>query len=263
MRLQIPTTHGIAIHRVLVPMQTSPGGTATTTATPEPTSTVSPYPDPVNLLNNTYSVFGRITNVHFEDIITGDQTNVEHLGIDATGIANCTSQMATVKATDSVPGTSQATTRHFKFIQKGKNYWRRQLVNDSSHHQWRKVKASAVAPFGFSLDNPLACTPSSSGGSGSGSGSDVLKDPVNLGPVTYHGVKTWHVQVTEVSTDAQGNSSEAKLEFYISQDHFLPYGYRVTIDDPTQNITLTFEQVLTQFGKKNTIPTPKVGSTKP
>jgi hypothetical protein len=192
--------------------------------------------------------------------VNGEQTNISKLVLDATGVANCSpATLATVKGTDSVPGTAEKKTYHYKFIQKKKNYWKRQLVNDKTHKKWTKSTNNNVTMGLF--DNPLSCTAGSS--SGSGSGDTALKDLLNLGPVTYHGVSTWHLQGTEVSTDANGNTSNALLEFYVSQDQFLPYGYKVTIDDTTQNVHLVYEQVLTQFGKKVTVPTPKIGSTTP
>jgi len=101
------------------------------------------------------------------------------------------------------------------------------------------------------------------GHGGSGGVSDQLKDVVNQGSSTYHGVLTWHVTATDVTTDTQGNTTETPLDFYIGQSQALIYGYKETFNDPANSITLSFEQVLVQFGKKVSVPTPKIGATTP
>lgn len=260
--LKIPSGHGVLLRRVVVPMQAVPTATPQATAQASPTAapspTQSPYPDPLNILNNSFTVLERITQVHWEYIITGDQTSVEHLGVDAKGTANCTSELGKVKGTDALLGTSQKSTVHFEFVQKGKKYFKKSL--SGSNKTWKTAKAKDVAPFGFSLDNPLVCPSSSSTG---GSGGTTLSSLVNQGSATYHGVKTWHLTATGTTTDSQGNELDVQYDFYISQDHFLMYGYKVGITVPSQDITESFEQVLTQFGKKVSIPTPKPGATTP
>lgn len=275
--IAIPSLHGLRLHRILLPRQ-STGGTATPTSTgggtptpaptASPTPTTSPYPDPVNLLQQSLNLFSAVRAVHFQDIYTGDVTNTEHLGINGTGYANCKPSMyAAVNAKDALLGTAQKATAKYDMIEIKGSTWKKNLKGKK--HVWTKVKRSKTYVFGqFTIDNPLECPSTSSGGgsgtgNGSGGGSDQLTDLVNLGPATYHGIKTWHLQGTDVSTDAQGNTSQANLEFYISQSHALPYGYRVTIADATQNLTLSFEQYLSQFGKKVTVKAPKVGSRKP
>jgi hypothetical protein len=261
--LAIPSMHGLQVHRVLLPHQSTGNGTPTPTASP----TTSPYPDPVNLLDQSLTLYQAIRAVHFQDVYTGDITNTEHLSITGTGYANCTPSMfAAVNAKDALLGTAQKATAKYDMIEKKSTTWKKNL--QGKKRVWAKVKRSKTNVFGqFTIDNPLACpTTSSGGGSGTGNGSggtDQLTNLVNLGPATYHGVQTWHLQGTDISTDAQGNTSQANLEFYISQSHALPYGYRVTVADASQNLTLVFDQYLWQFGKKVTVPTPKVGSSKP
>lgn len=257
------------VPRAAAPLQTGstsvPGSTAT--PTPEPSATVSPYPDPVTLLTDALNLFPRFTSVQFEDIFNAVQTNVEQIKVDGKGVANCTPAVyAHVTGKDKILGTSQTKTVNFQFEQKKTTTWKKDLRTKGAH-TWKKVKASAVVPYGLiSIDNPLACPSSStggSGGSGGSNGTDTLKDPINLGPLTYNGYAVWHVRATEISTDSQGNTQEATLEFFITRDHFLPVGYKVTVNDPDHNITETFEQRMKAFGTKVTIPVIHAGATTP
>ncbi|HEX6507736.1 MAG TPA: hypothetical protein VF221_08910, partial [Chloroflexota bacterium] len=139
----------------------------------------------------------------------------------------------------------------------------------SSKNKWTKVKASAAAAFTFPVDNPLVCPNASSGsGSGSGSGSSSsgpqIKDLTNLGPDTIAGVSVWHIQATEVDTDpTTGQTTQATIDYYLGQQHPLPYKYSATVDDTANGIKLVFQQLLNKFGEKVTISAPKIGSTKP
>jgi len=253
------------------------GGTATpatpvASPTAVPTGTAvagcSTCPDPVTLLNNTISVYGQITSAHFDLITDGVQTGIEHLHIDATGDANCKgpSMTAHVTGSDVLLGTSQSRKVN-EYITQIKNTIYIKPTTGTKKGTWTKSKSQQLQVFSFPIGNPLLCSATTGGGSGSGSGStttsDQLKDVVNLGGDTFQGIKVWHVRATDVSVDANGQTSQAQLDFFISQDHFLPYKFTVTVADSTQNITVVQSQVLTKFGKKVTVKAPKIGSRTP
>jgi hypothetical protein len=86
---------------------------------------------------------------------------------------------------------------------------------------------------------------------------------VNLGPSKFQGNDVWHVRATDVSVDAQGQTTEQTLDFLIGQKPFLPYVFSVTLNDTQSNTTLVEKQILTKFGKKVQVKAPKVGSTTP
>jgi len=260
-RLLMPGLQGSGVHRVALPLAAPQdnGGTPTATATgtpqpPSPTPTTSPYPDPVALLTNAINLYTSIKNIHFSDIYVGTQTGSQPLQVNATGtgVANCTpSDYVKVKGVASIPGTAQRATVKYEMVQRKNTYWKKNLTGKGKH-VWKKVTESKTEAFGFSFDNPLACGATSSGGSG---GTDTLKDIVNLGPTTYHGQKVWHIQATDVSTDTSGTTTTALLDYWVTQGATtLPVGYKVTIDDATQGISVSLEQVLSQLGKKVKIP---------
>jgi hypothetical protein len=53
------------------------------------------------------------------------------------------------------------------------------------------------------------------------------------------------------------------LDYYVGQQHPLPYKYLATVDDTTGGVKLVFQQLLGKFGEKITIKAPKVGSAQP
>ncbi|MDQ2745248.1 MAG: hypothetical protein M3Z66_23530 [Chloroflexota bacterium] len=271
----LPAIGYLKAHRVFLPLQAAatatPGASATPgtpVATGTPSTTATPtgpsYPDPVQLLQETISAYGALNSVHFEDITDGAQTGTEKLHIDAVGDATCKGPAfkAHVRGTDTQVATSQKRSVNYYLIQYGSKFFTKSGKKNST---WKTSTASKSLAFSFSTDNPLACpNASSSSGSGSGGSSPQIKDVVNLGPESFHGVQVWHVRATQVTVDsATGNTSDAQLDFFISQDHFLPYGYNVSVADAKTNITLGLSQLLTKFGKKVTVTKPKPGSKKP
>ncbi len=273
--IMLPAIGYLKAHRVFFPLQTAatatPGTTATAgtpVATGTPSTTATPtgpsYPDPVMLLQETISAYGALNSVHFEDITDGAQTGTEKLHIDAVGDATCKGPAfkAHVRGTDTQVATSHKRSVNYYLVQYGAKFFTKSAKKNST---WKSSTATKAQAFGFSTDNPLACpNASSSSGSGSSGSSPQIKDVVNLGPESFHGVQVWHVRATQVTVDSQsGNTSDAQLDFYISQDHFLPYGYNVSVADTKTNVTLGLSQLLTKFGKKVTVTKPKPGSKKP
>ena len=246
------------------------GGTPTPTVTPQPVATPSPtanpnHPDPVTILSNAITVYSQLKTSHFEMVIDGEQTGVEKLHIDVPGDATCSgpSMKGTASASDTLEGTSQARKLKENFIQVKARTW---LKSTATKKRWKRQSGNRFTVFSFPIDNPLICS-SSSGGSGSGSGSsgatDQLKDVVNLGPSSFQGTPVWHIQATDVTVDAQGQTSEQKLDFLIGQKPYLPFVFSVSLNDPQNNVTLVEKQILTKFGKKVQVKAPKEGSTKP
>ena len=272
--IMLPAIGYLKAHRVFLPLQTAatatPGASATPgtpVATETPSVTTTPtgpsYPDPVQLLQETISAYGALNSVHFEDITNGAQTGMVKLHIDAVGDATCKGPAfkARVRGTETQIATSQKRSVDYYLVQYGTKNFTKSAKKNST---WKSSTATKAEAFGFSTDNPLACPNASSSGSGSGGSSPQIKDVVNLGPESFHGVQVWHVRATQVTVDSQtGDTSDAQLDFYISQDHFLPYGYNVSVADAKTNITLGLSQRLTKFGKKVTVTKPKPGSKKP
>ena len=274
--IMLPAIGYLKAHRVFLPLQTAATATPSTagTATPgtpvatgTPSATATPtgpnYPDPVTLLQKTISAYGALNSVHFEDITDGAQAGKEKLHIDAVGNATCKGPAfkARVRGTDTQLSTSQKRSVDYYLVQYGTKIFTKSAKKNSV---WKSSTASKSLAFGFSTDNPLACPSAGSSGSGSGGSAPQIKDVVNLGPESFHGVQVWHVRATQVTVDSQtGTTSDARLDFYISQDHFLPYGYNVSVADAKTNVTLGLSQVLTKFGKKVTVTKPKPGSKTP
>lgn len=182
-----------------------------------------------------------------------------------------------IVASDSLEGTQQSRKVNEYFVQIKNTVYTKTMKTSllrflaaakpaAKNGIWAKSKAHRIQVFSFPVDNPLIC-PSASSGSGSGSSgsgtTDQLKNLVDIGADTFQGVAVWHIRGTDVSVDPTGKTSEAQLDFLVSQDHFLPYVFSVTVVDPSQNITVVQKQVLTQFGKKVSVKAPKVGSSKP
>ena len=263
---RVPSFSALWRHTDNVALQT--GATATPTATPQPTTTPTPgptanpaYPDPVTLLNNAITVYSALKSSHFEIVIDGEQTGVEKLHIDVPGDATCKgpSMKGNASASDTLEGTSQSRKLKEKFIQvKTKTF----INSTSTKKRWAQQKGTRFTVFSFPIDNPLICT-TDTGGTGSGGTTDQLKDLVNLGPSTFQGTAVWHVRATDVTVDAQGQTSEQTLDFLIGQKPYLPYVFSVTVTDPQSNATLVEKQILTKFGKKVQVKAPKVGSTTP
>ncbi|HEX6509383.1 MAG TPA: hypothetical protein VF221_17275, partial [Chloroflexota bacterium] len=116
----LPAIGPFHTRRVFLPMQTTATDTPGPTASPTPPPTSNPaYPDPVTLLQNMFNVYGLLNGVHFEYITDGDQQGTVKLHIDAVGDANCKgpSLRATVKAKETLVGTSQSKSSNFNLIQ--------------------------------------------------------------------------------------------------------------------------------------------------
>jgi hypothetical protein len=257
------------------------GGTGTpTTATPvtptvqpSPTATSGPsYPDPIALLNTSITKFEAISSVKFTQSQVAEQTNVEKITVNATGVASCKGDYVHVKGSDQILGTAQNKKVDYWFEQTVKDFFKKQVVTDATKHKWQKVKAKSTYPFGFSgwsVENPLFCfqPASTGGGSGGGSGDSgggtALRNLVNLGPASYAGANTWHIQATDDGQDDQGNPQHLVLDYYVTQDFSVLVGFKATFTDPNHDITETAEQKFLNPGKKVTIPKIKVGSTKP
>lgn len=265
--------HMTALGSNRVDMQIGGTGTPTTapTAAPTPSPTSgSVYPDPVTLLGTAAQKLSAVNSITFTQKQVAEQTNVEKISISASGVANCKADYVHVKGSDSVEGTSQRKKVDYWFEQTIKSYYKKQVVNDSTHHTWKHVSAKATYPFGasaWSVDNPLPCFvpagSSSSGSTGNGSGGSALRNLTNLGPTTYAGASAWHLQATDDGQDSQGNPQHLILDYYITQNSTVLLGFKATLTAPTQNIVETAEQQFRKPGKKVTIPKIKVGSTKP
>lgn len=248
---------------------TAPTSGPTTAPTPSPTSGPT-YPDPVTLLGTAVQKLSVVNSVTFTLKQTAEQTNVEKITINATGVANCKAEYVHVKGSDNVEGTSQTKKINYWFEQTLKDYFKKQVVNDKTHHTWKKVSAKSTYPFGasaWSVDNPLPCFvpagSSSSGSSGDGSGGSTLRNLTNLGPATFGGASTWHLQATDDGQDSQGNPEHLVIDYYVAQSSSVLIGFKATLTAPAQNIIETAEQQFKKPGKKVSIPKIKVGSKKP
>lgn len=272
--VMLPAIGPYGVRRAFLPQQAAdtptPTGTPVATDTPTPGPTSNPaYPDPVTILQNSFSVYGLLNGVHFENITDGDQQGTVSLHIDAKGDATCKgpSLKASVTGKETLEGTSQSKSSKFNLIQVKNKYF---LKSKSTKNVWKKSTAKGATIFSFTIDNPLACQSASSGsGSGSGSGSSgtpttQIKDLTNAGPDTVAGVSVWHIKATEVDVDpTTGQTTQALLDYYIGQQHPLPYKYLATVDDTVNGIKLSFQQLLGKFGEKVTIKAPTIGSSKP
>lgn len=256
--VHIPMKHRTITQHVMIPLQTGVTATPTSEPAPTPSPTQSPYPDPTTLLTNAFNSFEALKGIHFQYVVTGDETNVEHLTINATGKANCTAQMTTVTARDTLLSTNQKASEHYEFIQKGKKYYKKPL--SGSKQTWRSVKLKDVSPAGFEITNPLVCPSTTTSGGGSGSGNQTPL--VNQGPLTYHGTKVWDITTTLTDT-SQGDTIQENYDFYVSQDRQLLFGIKATVLDPSQNVTVSEEEIHSQLGTKVSVPTPKSGSKTP
>lgn len=268
--LPSPSGHGgtVAVGRVMLPADTNATPTPTAATTPQPTETPQPtattgpsYPDPVSILQGMFQVTELLVSTHFTQ--TYQQTGAVNFNIAATGDAVCKGPAlkAHVTAKASLAGTAQSQSSDFYLIQVKKNYFRR---SKSTHNVWQKAKAKQVAPYGFTVDNPLPC-PNTAGSSsgGSGSPSSQIKNLVNLGPTTVNGVSVWHIHAIDVEVDSTGATLELPVDWYVSQDHSLLYKYTSSVNDTNHNEKATFTLGLSKFGEKITIKSPKLGSSKP
>jgi hypothetical protein len=237
----------------------TPGVIQTPTPAPTVTATTNPFPDANSILASTFAVYQLLKSVHYEQITDGEQLSIEKVHLDARGYVTCKNLAINGRITgsDTLEGTSQTTKIDFLYTQIKKAVYLRQKKANS---RWIKGKPADLSQFGITVDNFLFC---SSATTSSGTPSSVIKDLTNLGPASFQGIPMWHIHATQVSVDATGKTSEATLDFLISQDHFLPYVYTVTVNDTTNKVTLVEKQILTQFGKKVTIKAPKIGSQKP
>ena len=267
--LLLPAVGPLGTRRAFVPQQTSdtPTPTGTPVATPSPTANPG-YPDPVTLLQNSFSVYGQLNGIHFENITDGEQQSTVKLHIDAVGDATCKGPSLKAKVTgkETLEGTSQSKSTTFNLIQVKNSYYKKAKT---TKNVWKKITAKNATVFTFTVDNPLSCPNATSGsGSGSGSGSSTpttqIKDLKNVGPDTVSGVPVWHIQATEIDVDSTtGVTTQALLDYFIGQQHPLPYKYSATVNDTTNGVKLVFTQLLGKFGEKVTIKAPKVGSATP
>lgn len=267
--MMLPAIGPLGVRRAFLPQQAvdTPTPTGTPVATPSPTANPA-YPDPVTLLQNSFSIYGLLNGVHFENITDGNQQGTVSLHIDAVGDATCSGPALKAKVTgkESLQGTTQSKSSNFSLIQVKNSYFKKAK---STKRVWKKIKAKTATVFSFTVDNPLACQNASTGtGSGSGSGSTTpttqIKDLTNLGPDTVGGISVWHIQATEIDVDpTTGVTTQALLDYYVGQQHPLPYKYSATVNDTTNGIKLVFQQLLGKFGEKVSIKAPKVGSAKP
>lgn len=265
--IMLPAIGSLKLRRAFLPQQAADTATPTATVAPTPAPTTNPaYPDPVTLLQNSFSVYGALTGVHFENITDGDQQSTIKIHIDAVGDATCKGPSLKAKVTgkETLEGTTQSRSNNFNLIQVKNSYFKK---GKSTKNVWKKSTATAAAVFTFPVDNPLSC-PNASSSTGSGSGSTTpttqIKDLTNLGPDTVAGVSVWHIQATEINVDpTTGATTQALLDYYVGQAHPLPYKYLATVNDTTNGIKLVFQQLLGKFGEKVTIKAPTVGSSKP
>jgi hypothetical protein len=265
--IMLPAIGSLKLRRAFLPQQAAATATPTGTVAPTPAPTTNPaYPDPVTLLQNSFSVYGALTGVHFENITDGDQQSTIKIHIDAVGDATCKGPSLKAKVTgkETLEGTTQSRSNNFNLIQVKNSYFKK---GKSTKNVWKKSTATAAAVFTFPVDNPLSC-PNASSSTGSGSGSTTpttqIKDLTNLGPDTVAGVSVWHIQATEINVDpTTGATTQALLDYYVGQAHPLPYKYLATVNDTTNGIKLVFQQLLGKFGEKVTIKAPTVGSSKP
>jgi hypothetical protein len=268
----------IQLRQIRIPLQTgataTPTGTAVSgTPTPTPTATATnTYPDPVTILQNFAQVYGSIRSAHVGLITTAEKPSVEKLTIDGEGDATCSGPALklTVNASDVLEGTSQKATVKATFVQvKNKT----EIKTSTKSSKWTAVKnPDNVGIFGkkavtqdgsgfpYPIDNPLACPSASSGGGGSSGITDVSKDVVNLGPDTFQGNPVWHIHFVDVRTDTSGNSIELVDDFFIGQDHYLPYDLEQTFNDTADGITILEKQVTTKVGEKIKIKYHKLGT---
>ncbi len=263
--IMLPAIGSLKLRRAFLPQQAAATATPTGTVAPTPAPTTNPaYPDPVTLLQNSFSVYGALTGVHFENITDGDQQSTIKIHIDAVGDATCKGPSLKAKVTgkETLEGTTQSRSNNFNLIQVKNSYFKK---GKSTKNVWKKSTATAAAVFTFPVDNPLSCpNASSSTGSGSTTPTTQIKDLTNLGPDTVAGVSVWHIQATEINVDpTTGATTQALLDYYVGQAHPLPYKYLATVNDTTNGIKLVFQQLLGKFGEKVTIKAPTVGSSKP
>ncbi len=261
-----PAIGPLKMRRVLVPLQSAvtPTPTATAGTAVTPTATPNPaYPDPVTLLNNSFSLYGELNGVHFTDVTAGTQQSTVNLHISAVGDAVCKGPSLKAKVTSKETISSQSQSKNFNLINVKNAYY---IKAKSTKNKWAKVKASQASAFSFSIDNPLSCPTSSSAASGTGASglNSQIKDLTNLGPESVASVPVWHIQATEVDVDpTTGDTTQALLDYYIGQQHPFPYKYQATVNDAQNGIQLIFTQTLAKFGEKVTIKAPTVGSTTP
>jgi hypothetical protein len=248
---------------------TAPGTTSPTptgTATP-PTPTVtatSTFPDPVSILQNMFSIYQLVRSASYELKTSEDHPGVEKAILDAKGDLTCKNSAINgrLQVSDVVEGTNQSTNINEIFTQIKKAVF---VKSKKTHNVWAKGKPHEIDQYGITVTNLLFCPAgtSSSGGGSSGSNNTTIKDLVNQGPDKFQGVAVWRIHATEVMVDQNGNTTNASIDFLIGQDHFLPYEFTYTYDDPVNMINTVQTQILTNFGKKVKITKPVIGSKKP
>jgi hypothetical protein len=261
-----------AFARDIVPAQAAPTATPTETSAPPPTATPTPtatgptYPDAQTVLDQAVNVLAAVKTVHFDELAT--QSGAVNFNIQAIGDASCTPALsAKVTAKQSVPGTQQSATHKFSVIQyKNKIFWK----TKKTKNVWQPTKANTVSNFGYGFlpEFPLIC-PNLSTGTGTGTGgtqncpTEQPKDLTNVGPDSVNGAAVWHLHLTNVLVDCQGNTSELPEDIYVDQHTHLIYKDVLSFSDESQGITGALSTSLSKFGEKVKIKAPKAGSAKP
>ena len=234
----------------------TPTTTATTSPTPapSPTATGPAYPDPMAILNNRGTVYTELRSIHFDELTVAEKPSIEKAQIDAPGDANCVgpSLKSHVTGTDTIEATGQTANLDKYFVEIGKRAFE---WSKHTHKRWAKTKQTTLENL---VSNPLDC-PNFPGGAGSGSGTLQFKDLVNLGPDTFNGDPVWHIRATIIDTSS---GQTATVDYFVSQNKFLPYKSAVAFTDPTTGIQEVYTLTLTSFGKKVVVKAPVIGSKK-
>lgn len=258
--------HGqLVFRRVSLPLQTAatPTPSPTGTVAPTPTATAIPgLPDAQTVLGNAVQILAAINSIHFSEVATQD--GAVHFHIQATGDATCTPAVKAVeKASRSIPGTKQSTTHTFNVIEyKNSVFWKYKKTKN----RWQRVKPNKATNFGlgFLPENPLVCpSVTSGGGTGGSSPTFQAKDLTIVGPGTVKGVSVWHLHETLVQVDAQGNTSDLPVDFYIGQKNNLLYRDVLSFSDSSQGVSGAITTTRSKFGEHIKIAKPRVGSAKP
>jgi hypothetical protein len=254
----------------ILPAQAAPTATSTAgltnTPSPTPTATTPTYPDAQTVLTQAVNVLAAIKTVHFDELATQDGAVTFH--IEAIGDATCTPALsAKITAKQSVPGTQQSATHTFNVIQyKNKLFWKAKKTSQ----KWEPAKVTTVSNFGygFAPEFPLICPnlgSGSTGGSG-GTSSCPTQQPENLtnvGPDSINGAAVWHLHLTNIEVDCQGNTSNLPEDIYIDQSTHLIYKDVLSFSDESQGVSGALATNLSKFGEKISIKAPKAGSKKP
>jgi hypothetical protein len=260
LRIRLPFVGRVRLAQAS-PLQT--GGTPTATGTPgaapTPTETPNTFPDAQTVLKEGFQAWSLIPTAHYSVVTNVEDNGNEHLRVAATGDAMCKNLAlkGRLTATDTVEATSQTSKFDALFVRIKKSMWYRL---NKAKAKWKTITKNiptlgiSLDDAGASIDNVLACpnSPAASGGSG---GTDVLRDLHTVGPTTIRGTAVWHLQVTIVSTDTTGQTSQGLYDLYFSQSHFQPYRF-VFATTESPGVTYTQSVDLSKFREKLKITSP-------